>query len=69
MTYAQTPLVAGVKPIQKVEIHYEENHALFGLIRWWREVRREVLDEWLNIQISTIPGKVFVNGIEYVPKQ
>lgn len=61
-------LFAGVYLLQKVAVHYEKYSTFFGMFKWWREKRRETVDEWLNVQLDVVPKKVLVNGIEYVPK-
>lgn len=57
-----------VTPMRKVEVVYEEQKGLFGLIKWWNKLSSKSLEEALCIACDKTPDKVFINGIEYSPK-
>lgn len=45
-----------------VKVTYERRSALFGLIRWWEEVKVERLGSLIHIETDHTIDEVFING-------
>jgi hypothetical protein len=54
---------------QRVREYWREHKTLFGLIKWYRVVRTEVVREEICLKVDIMPPYVMVNNTRYVPEK
>ena len=63
---ATTKRETTVKPFKKTKVTYELRSGLFGLLKWWEEVRCDSYQNVIHIETDSLDTEIYVNGEQFV---
>ena len=56
-----------VREYQRVREYLQQHSTFFGLIKWYKLVKTDVLQEEIYVHVKNMPPYVMVNTTKYMP--